>query len=104
MYLNMKKVYVLPADKEVTNDMLGELGFFEKFSGISKDQTGFIVKNFNIKNVSIYEDNILLRGTTTRTGLEIVGIDLTNLTDYKEYAVRLVTSDACEIDSDVFKN
>lgn len=104
MYLNMKRLYVLPTDKDVTSDMLGELGFFEKFSGISKEQTGFVVKNFVIKNISIYEDNILLKGTPTRTGLQIVGIDLNNLTDYKEYAVRLVTTDACEIDSDVYKN
>jgi hypothetical protein len=36
--------------------------------------------------------------------MQIIGIDKKNLKDYKEYAVRLVTTDACEIDTDVLKN
>lgn len=104
MYLNMKRVYALSPDKEIASDLLGELGFFEKFSGVAKDQTGIVVKNFVVKSAGIYEDSILLEGTPARIGMQIIGIDKKNLAGSKEYAVRLVTSDACEIDTDVLKN
>lgn len=103
MYLNMKWAYVLPPNKEVTADLLGELGFFEKFSGVPENQTGIAVKNFTVSKAGIFEDNILLVGTPARAGMQIVGIDKKNLTGLKEYTVRLVTSDACEIDSDILK-
>ncbi len=103
MYLNMKRVYVLPNDKEVSVDLLGELGFFEKFDEVPKEQTGIAVSNFKIKKASIYEDSILLIGTPTRAGMEIVGIDIKNLNGHEEFAVRLITPDACEIDSDILK-
>ena len=99
----MKRVYVLPNDKEVSVDLLGELGFFEKVDEIPKEQTGIAVSKFNIKKVCIYEDSILLIGTPTRAGMEIVGIDIKNLKGYNEFAVRLITLDACEIDSDILK-
>jgi len=104
MYLNMKRVFVLPNDKEVSADLLGELGFFEKYKEIPKEQTGIAVSNFNINKAYIYEDSILLVGTPSRTGMEIIGIDRNNLNGYNEFAVRLVTPDACEIDSDILKN
>ncbi len=103
MYLNMKRVYVLSNDKEVSADLLGELGFFEKFDEIAKDQTGIAVSNFNIKKACIYEDSVLLIGTPTRAGMEIVGIDIKDLKGHNEFAVRLITPDACEIDSDILK-
>ena len=104
MYLNMKRIYVLPNDKEVSVDLLGELGFFDKFDEVPKEQVGIAASNFNIKKACIYEDIILLIGTPTRAGMEIVGIDMKNLNNYKEFTVRLITPDACEIDSDIIKN
>lgn len=104
MYLNMKKLFVLPSDTEIANDLCGELGFFEKYPSINKDQVGLLVNNFSVRNISTYENNVLLEGIPSRTGLQIVGIPKKSLTAYKEYAVRLVTSDSCEIDSDVIKN
>ncbi len=103
MYLNMKRVFVLPSEKDVASDLLGELGFFEKFSGVSEDKTGIVVNNFNLKNIGIYEDSILLQGIPARSGMQIVGIDKKYLKEYKEYTVRLVTTDACEIDTDVVR-
>ncbi len=104
MYLNMKRIYVLPNDKEVSVDLLGELGFFDKFDEVPKEQVGIAASNFNIKKACIYEDSILLIGTPARAGMEIVGIDMKNLNNYKEFTVRLITPDACEIDSDIIKN
>lgn len=104
MYLNMKRVYVLSQDREVASDLLGELGFFEKYSGVGKEQIGIAVRSFAVKNVHIYEESILLEGVPSRTGLQIIGIDKKYLAGCKEYAVRLVTSDACEFDYDVLKN
>jgi len=103
MYLNMKKLFVLPSDKAVAYDLCGELGFFEKNISIKKDQVGMLINNFSVSNVSIFEDNILVTGTPSRTGIQVVSIAKTNLINYKEYAVRLVTKDLCELDIDVIK-
>ncbi|HEY5583632.1 MAG TPA: hypothetical protein VIK78_03970 [Ruminiclostridium sp.] len=104
MYINMKKLFVLPSNKDVAYDLCCELGFFEKYSDIGKDQVGLLINNFTVSDVSMFEDNILVTGTPSRAGMQIVSISKPNLTKYKEYAVRLVTKDLCEFDADVIKN
>lgn len=104
MYLNMKKLFVLSSDKDLAFDLCAELGFFEEYPAINKEQIGLLINNFNISKVSLYNDNILLIGEPARTGVQIVSLAKTNLKQYKEYAVRLVTKDFCEIDVDVIKN
>jgi len=104
MYINMKKLFVLPSDKDVAYDLCGELGFFEEYPSLSTNQVGLLVNNFSVAKVSSFEDNILVTGIPSRTGMQVVSIEKTNLTEYKEYAVRLVTKDLCELDIDVIKN
>jgi len=104
MYINMKKLFVLQSDKDVANDLCGELGFFEEYPSIKENQVGLLINNFSVSNVSLFEDNILVAGTPSRTGIQVVSIEKTNLTNYNEYAVRLVTKDLCELDIDVIKN
>ncbi len=104
MYLNMKKVYSLPSDREVASDLLGELGYFGKFPGVDKTKLGIAVQNFNVQSVGFNENNIIVKGTPSRTGLQIIEIDNNQLNASTEYVVRLVTPDACEIDNDVIKN
>ena len=101
MYINMKKLFVLPSDTAVTNDLCGELGFFEKYPSIKNDQTGLLIYNFSVSNISMFENNVLVEGTPSRTGLQLLSIPKNNLTNYKEYAVRLVTKDLCELDIDI---
>lgn len=104
MYLNMKKLFVLSSDKDVAFDLCAELGFFEEFPDISENQVGLLVSNFSVSAAHIFEDNILLSGSPSRTGIQVVGLDKEKLKKHKEYAVRLVTKDLCEIDVDVIKN
>ncbi len=104
IYLNMKRVYFLPSDREVAADLLGELGFFEKFTGVSKSKIGIAVQNFNIQSIGLHENSIIVKGTPSRTGMQIVEIDKKSFDPSTEYVVRLVTPDACEIDNDVIKN
>lgn len=104
MYLNMKKLFVLPADKDIAGDLCGELGFFEKYKAVEKNHIGLLINNFSVSNISVYEDNIMVEGIPSRSGVQIVSISKTNLTDYGEYAVRLVTKDHCELDVDVMSN
>lgn len=101
MYINMKKLFILPSDKDMAYDLCGELGFFEKYDAIDKNQIGLLVNNFSVSNISMLEDNILVSGSPSRTGIQIISIEKTNLTMYKEYAVRLVTKDLCELDIDI---
>lgn len=101
MYLNMKRLFVLPSDKEVASDLCGELGFFEDFPESRKDQITMLVYNFSVDQARIYENNILLTGTPSRYGAQVVNIPKSKLDINQEYAVRLVTRDSCEIDLDV---
>lgn len=104
MYINMKKLFVLSSDEYIAFDLCAELGFFEKYPTISDEQVGLLVHNFTVSKVSLFEDNILLTGTPSRTGIQIVNIEKSKLKRHKDYAVRLVTTDFCEIDIDVIKN
>ncbi len=104
MYINMKELFVLPSDKEIANDLCGELGFFKECPVIKSSQVGLLINNFTVSKISLYENNILVEGAPSRAGIQIVSIAKTNLTKYKEYSVRLVTKDLCELDIDVYKN
>lgn len=104
MYLNMKKIFVIPTNKELANDLYGELGFFDKCPEIKENQVGIFVNNFSVQSVRIYEDNVLVSGVPSRTGVQIITVGKENLTKHKEYAVRLITKDLCEFDVDVIKN
>lgn len=104
MYINMKKLFVFSSDEYLSFDLCAELGFFEEYPKISDDQVGLLVYNFNVSKVSLFENNILLTGTPSRAGIQIVNIAKNTLKRHKDYAVRLVTTDFCEIDIDVIKN
>jgi hypothetical protein len=104
MYLNMKKIFALPSNPGVLSDLYGELGFFEKCPSIGKSRVGVFIKDFSVDSVSLYEDSILVSGTPSRTGVEIISLPKNNLTRNKDYAVRLITKDLCEIDVDLLKN
>ena len=104
MYINMKRIFVLPENKEVTNDLCGELGFFDKFPAAEKNQVAFMVNNFIVQSIGIYDDNILVTGVPSRTGMHVITIPKNKLIKNTEYALRLVTKDECEIDVDVIKN
>ncbi len=101
MYLNMKKLFVLPSDRDIANDLCGELGFFEKRPQIEKGETGLLVYNFSVQSVRVYENNIIVSGIPSRSGVQVVNIPKSNLSGYNEYAVRLLTKDLCELDLDV---
>ncbi len=104
IYLNMKKVFALPSDIDVLKDLYGELGFFEKSPSISKNNAGFLIKNFSVDSVHLYENNIIINGTPCRKGVQIISIPKASLAKNTDFAVRLVTKDLCEIDADVLKN
>jgi hypothetical protein len=101
MYVNMKKLFVLPEDTSIRNDLYGELGLFGELPSIKPEQTGLLVYNFSVSGVSMYDNNVLVEGIPSRTGLQLVSIPNTNLSKYKQYAARLVTKDLCELDIDI---
>lgn len=104
MYINMKRLFVLSSDKDVANDLCGELGFFEKNIVTEDNRVNLLINNFNVTNIKTFEENIIVIGTPSRTGIQVVSIQKNNLTKYREYAVRLVTNDFCELDVDAIKN
>lgn len=104
MYINMKRVFVLPEDADVAYDLCGELGFFQSYPKIEKDKIAILVNNFIVNKVDTYEDNVLIQGIPSRTGMQVVVIPKSKLLSNTEYTVRLVTDDENEIDIDVIKN
>lgn len=104
IYINMKKLFVLPSDSNLADDLYGELGFFEKSPTIDKKNVGLFIKNFSVASMNLFDDNILVTGTPCRTGAQIISLPKASLVKNKDYAVRLVTKDHYELDADVLKN
>lgn len=95
---NLHRLLVIPKDKENQKDFFGTLGFHEKFQLIKPEQLGFMVYNFNVSDVKLYKDQLILVGTPSRAGAQIVSISRSNLKAYSEYKIRLVTPDNSEVD------
>lgn len=100
---NLHRVLIIPNDKESQVDFFGMLGFREKFQPVKPGQYGLMVYNFNVSDVKLYKNRLLLAGTPSRAGAQIVSINADNLKGYAKYKVSLVTPDNSEIDCNILK-
>lgn len=100
--LNLHQLFILPEDEDKGSDLLGRIGFFQQYDGISKGRYGLLIFNFNINSIALYNGEILVIGTPNRTGAQIVSIDKNLVTD-KDALVRLITPDMQELDFDILK-
>jgi len=100
--LNLHRIFILPDEEEKRSDLLGRTGFFQQYDPISKNNLGILVFDFNISSIVLYNDEILIIGTPTRTGAQIVSIDR-NIVSSKDTLVRLITPDMKELDAEVIK-
>lgn len=98
---NLHRLLVVPKNKENEKDFFGTLGFHEKFQPIKPEQCGLMVYNFNVSDVKLYNNQLILVGTPSRAGAQIVTISRSNLKAYGEYRVRLVTPDNSEVDCNI---
>jgi hypothetical protein len=100
---NLHRLLVIPKDKEFQKDFFGILGFGEKYQHLNPEQYGLMVYNFNVTDVILYKNRLLLVGTPSRTGAQIVSINVNNLKGYENYRVSLVTPDNSEVDCNILK-
>ncbi len=100
---NLHRLLIIPQNNENRRDFFGTLGFREKFQPIKPEQYGLMIFNFNVSDVKLYKDQLLLVGTPSRAGAQIVSINLNNLKDYEKYKVSLITPDNSEIDCNILE-
>lgn len=100
---NLHILFILKGNCDEQSVLLGKLGFFKKYSSIQKDKIGFLIYNFNIDKVIKYNNQIIIKGTPSRNGAEIISIDSSLLLSKKSYLVQLVTPDCIEVDYDILK-
>ncbi|WP_027626251.1 hypothetical protein [Clostridium lundense] len=95
----MHKLFVIPKDKEKEKNLMGSLAFDEKYRGLSKDEVGLLVYNFQIKRVVRFKDRIILLGEPKKIGCSIISIKEKNLTKGINYIFQMITLDNEEIDA-----
>ncbi|WP_432663678.1 hypothetical protein R9X47_24240 [Wukongibacter baidiensis] len=98
---NLHTLFSIPRDPHKQSDLLGKLGFFEKYSPIHKNEVGFLIYNFEVDKVIKYNNQIIFMGVPSRTGAEIISIDDSSILNIKNYLVQLSTPNCIEIDYDI---
>lgn len=92
------RLFLIPQNAEEQADLFGILGFQESFSPLKDKEYGYLAYNFQISKAVIYEDQILLIGTPSRNGAEIITIDCSGIPRDQLYFVRMITPDDQELD------
>ena len=96
---NRHRLFLIPENKEEQPDFFGVLSFHESYKPVKFNEYGFLLNNSHISKVVIYNDQILLIGTPSRTGAEIITIIKSDLSQNQTYLIRLVTPDDLEVDN-----
>ncbi len=100
---SLHRLLIIPRNSENSKDFFGTLGFYEKFQPIKPDQCGLMIYNFSVSDVKLYKDRLVFVGTPTRSGAQIVSINVNILKGYKKYKVSLITPDNSEIDCNILE-
>jgi hypothetical protein len=95
---NMHRLHLIPQSQAAQYDFFGSLAFHEKYRPIQSGYHGLLVYNFNISQVILYKNQLLLIGVPSRTGAEIVSINPLYMKGYESYFARLITPDNYQLD------
>ncbi len=95
---NMHRLHIIPQSKVAQNDFYGSLAFYEEYLPIQSGYYGIIVYNFNVSQVVLSKNQLLLLGTPSRTGAEMISINTLKIKGYESYLARLITPDYYQID------
>lgn len=98
---NLHILFSIPHNSVDQLELMGKLGFDEKYRSIPKNQIAFILYNFSVNKVMKYNNQIVLYGMPSRTGAEIISIDSSLLLKKKNYCVQAATFDFTEVDYDI---
>jgi hypothetical protein len=99
----MHSVFIIPTDLEEQKNLLGSLSYKESYKNISENEIGILVYNFDVKDISVFENEILINGIPTRTGANVISINMNTLAKGRNYALRLISPDNSEFDYDILK-
>lgn len=96
--LNMHRLQITPQNKEERYDFFGKTDFNVKYNDIQTGYYGLLIYNFDVSQVVLSNNQLLLLGVPSRTGAEIVSINPNDLKHSQNYFVRLITLDNYQID------
>lgn len=95
---NLHNVFIIPEDQGKKTDLLGRLSLHEKYQTVKNTEVGFLIYNLTVKEVILYNNQLIMMGELSRTGAEIISINKENLLAEKKYLVQLATPDSYELD------
>lgn len=95
---NLHTLYTIPKDSDKRTALLGNLGFYDVYQPINDDEVGFLVYYLTVQKVIQLNDQIIIIGIPTRTGVEIISLNQSYIPCDKDYTIQLVTPDNYEID------
>lgn len=90
---NQHRLFLIPENHEEQVDFYGILSFHESYKPVNANEYSFLVYNTNINEAVIYHNQVLLIGTPSRTGAEIITVNRSSIPENQNYHVRLVTPD-----------
>ena len=94
----MQRVFLIPKDVESKDNLFKGLGFKELYSKIEENEVGLLLYSFNPEKAIVLDNQILIIGTPSRTGANIISFNKDHLDTNKRYIVRLITLDNLELD------
>jgi len=97
---NLHTLFIIPKEPDRRADFLGSLGFSEEYKPVQNSDVGFLIYNFTVRKVVVFTNQIIITGTPSRTGAEIISISKQFLKGRGKYFVQLATPDNWEIDFD----
>lgn len=98
---NMHRLHIIPQNQDTQYDFFGTLGFHEKYLKTQSGYYGLLVYNFDVSQVVLSKNQLLLLGVPSRTGVEVLSINSGNLKHSENYSVKLITPDCYLIDCSI---
>jgi hypothetical protein len=95
---NMHRLHIISQSQDARYDFFGTLGFHERYLKIQSGYYGLLVYNFDVSQVVLSKNQLLLLGIPSRTGVEVLSINPSNLKHSENYFVKLITLDNYQMD------
>jgi hypothetical protein len=99
MSYSIHRMFLIPESAEEQLDFFGILSFHQNYKPVKGGEYSFLIYNSHVSKVVIYHDQILLIGTPSRAGAEIILINKRDMPRNQACLIRLVTPDDREIDN-----
>lgn len=95
---NMHRLHIIPQDDKDLYDFFGVLGFHEEYESLKSEQKGFLVFNFSVSKVTLFNNQFFIAGIPSRTGAQIISVKSSYFNN-ENCLINLITEDGEVLES-----